>query len=144
MNSHEIIVPPVYRTPKLLKFILGEIEDSPLGYYKTPLEFRQIAIKILLDEMDKDVEDDLYMLFQSDPTILMHHLKCYLETGSKEFAVDLAESLSDAAYKYFEPVIHKLYDEILDEYKADCINNWVDYSNKRKVNDPINGELKVI
>lgn len=70
----------------------------------------------------------------------IHHLIRYMETGQKEYALDLAETMNKNAIEYFSDDLNRLFEEIL--YSMDT-REKLD-AGFYPVKDKINGEVRWI
>jgi len=139
-----ITIPPVFKTPKLLRFIDQEITETENRYLDTDITFREMAVKIMLDEADQEIKDEIFMIMQEDESVMLHHLKKYMETGQREYALDLAESLNDCVYKYFDPYLRAIYTQAFNDYFDIRRDEQLEKYGKKTTINHINGELVII
>lgn len=141
---HNYDVPPIYKNPRFLKFVKSIIDDDPVSYGRLDRSTKETLVNQLVDYLGDSFRDDLFDMLADNPRIMMHHLTKYMTTGRREYALDLAESLSDALYTYFDPILKGIYNDMLDIYEADHRNEMLDRYQKRVVVDPKNGELRIL
>lgn len=104
------IIPRVYYHKDIIALINSYIDDGFTSYHSLP----EIDQERISAECIKILGTDAYdCIIQSDDfDITLHHLKQYLLTGQREYALDLAETMSKNAVQYFTNIMDSLFSDM--------------------------------
>lgn len=112
----ERTIPNCFYNQEIINFIDLWIDEGYEVYYKLDIGLKEKLTSLCI----KQLGDDAYscIIEPNDFTQTLHHLRKYIESGQREYALDLAETMRKNAVEYFDNVLSELYEERLNERQS--------------------------
>lgn len=98
---------------EIVKFVDLWIEDGYKSYDDLELGLKEKLTTLYIKQLGTDCYDAI--IEPEDFTQTIHHLLKYIETGKREYAFDLAETMSKNAIDYFSKDLSHLFEDRLEE-----------------------------
>lgn len=128
-------IPPCYYHPSILRLIDSYVRDDIKRYSDLEQYDKELITAQILEVLGEEAYDAIIQSDNLHSTI--HHLKQYMVTGQKEYAFDLAETMSKNASVYYIDVMDLLFSERVDERMHD-VNRENGFYPRR---DSVTGEV---
>lgn len=111
---------PYYHHPEIVEVIDLWIGDGYKSYHDLSDGIKEQLALLCMKHLGTDaysciIEPDNF-------TQTLHHLMKYMETGQKEYALDLAETMNKNAVEYFSDALSELFDERYADHEADIMH----------------------
>lgn len=132
------IIPHCFYAHEIISFIDLWIDEGYKSYNNLDYALKETLSALCIKHLGEDAYSCI--IDPGDVTQTLHHLRKYIETGQREYALDLAETMRKNAVDHFEDILSHLYEERCEEKQS---LRFCELSLVRKV-DKINGEISYI
>lgn len=132
----ERIIPNCFYDQEIINFIDLWIDEGYESYDKLDIGLKEKLTSMCI----KQLGDDAYncIIDPEDFTQTVHHLRKYIESGLREYALDLAETMRKNAVEHFDCLLSQLYEERINEK---LIIHKINLG-LITIQDKVNGEIK--